>query len=514
MSVRLPQIAELRRIAERCGLDLSEEDLGSLRELMVGVFFSCAEVERLAGPAVEVEYPRRAGYRPASWDNPLGAWSWRCSLEGASDGLLAGKTVAIKDNIAVAKVPMMNGSRALAGYVPEADATVVTRILGAGAEIVGKAACEDLCLSGGSHTCATGPVRNPWDPTRSAGGTSSGSAALVANGDVDLALGGDQGGSIRIPSGWCGTVGLKPTYGLVPYTGAFPLEYTLDHLGPIARTVTDLAALLEVIAGRDGLDPRQPMDMRPAPYTQRLAQQPSGVKATIVTEGFGWPQLSQPDVDQAVCEAARILERAGVVVRDGSIPLHRRAIHIWNAIFVEGVTSTMMRGGAFTGGKAPTTSMLDYCVHGLRTQAQELSESVRLVWLLGEYLAEHYDGRYYVMGQQLAPLLRAAYDDAFADADLLVMPTLPVKAMSLPDPTTPWHEYMVQSRRTDVNTAPFNVTGHPAITLPCAKSDGLPIGMMLVGRRWEDARVLQVARAFEEQVGGFDHLLGVPGGRA
>jgi amidase len=189
-----------------------------------------------------------------------------------------------------------------------------------GPRSLSKAACEDLCLSGGSHTCATGPVRNPWDLTRSAGGSPSGSAALVAHNDVDLALGGDQGGSIRIPSCWCGTVGHKPTYGLVPYTGAFPLEYTLDHLGPIARTVTDAAAFLEAIAGRDGLDPRQPADVRPEPYTQRLIERLGSLKVTIVTEGFGWANLSEPDIDEAVRDAAHLLEKAGATVRDGSVP--------------------------------------------------------------------------------------------------------------------------------------------------------------------------------------------------
>jgi len=161
---------------------------------------------------------------PDEADNPLGAWYVRTEVRGADDGPLAGRTVAIKDNTAVAGVPMMNGSRTLEGFVPSRDATVVSRLLAAGATIAGKAVCEDLCFSGGSHTSATGPVRNPWDPTRTTGGSSSGSAALVAAGEVDLALGGDQGGSIRMPAAFSGIVGHKPTHGLVPYTGAFPIS--------------------------------------------------------------------------------------------------------------------------------------------------------------------------------------------------------------------------------------------------------------------------------------------------
>jgi amidase len=158
---------------------------------------------------------------PADADNELGAWY---VITTRDDGLLAGRRVAIKDNIEVAGVPMMNGSAAIEGYVPRRDATVVTRVLDAGATITGKAVCEDLCFSGGSHTSRTGPVRNPWDRSRSAGGSSSGSAALVAAGLADLAIGGDQGGSVRIPSAFCGTVGHKPTYGLVPTRALSPLR--------------------------------------------------------------------------------------------------------------------------------------------------------------------------------------------------------------------------------------------------------------------------------------------------
>src|SRR2546428_13836623 len=184
---------------------------------------------------------------------------------------------------------MMNGSSALEGYVPEFDATIVTRILDAGAEILGKAVCEHLCFSGSSFTSDPGPVLNPHNPEHSAGGSSSGSAALVAAGEVDMAIGGDQGGSIRIPSSWCGTYGLKPTYGLVPYTGVFPIELTPDHTGPIAATTADVALLLEVIAGEDGLDPRQ-YGAKPEAYTSVLRNDTEGIRVGIVSEGFGWPE--------------------------------------------------------------------------------------------------------------------------------------------------------------------------------------------------------------------------------
>jgi len=232
--LRKPPLRELERIAKSYNLDLSRDDLTSFRNLMDGVLASYRRLDQFAEPTLAVKYPRNTGFRPPASDNRLNAWYWRCSIKGATSGPLAGKKIAIKDNVCVAGIPMMNGSNVLEGYVPDVDATIVTRILDAGGEIVGKAVCEHLCFSGGSHTSDTGPVLNPHDPKRSAGGSSSGSAALVVVGECDMAIGGDQGGSIRIPSSFCGAVGHKPTHGLVPYTGVFPIELTLDHTGPIA----------------------------------------------------------------------------------------------------------------------------------------------------------------------------------------------------------------------------------------------------------------------------------------
>src|SRR5919106_5562028 len=286
--LRPPPIAELQRIAQTYGFDLTPEEAAAFRELMAGTLASYRRLDQFAEPTLPVKYPRDSGYRPTASDNRLNAWYWRRSIKGATSGPLAGKKIAIKDNVCVAGIPMMNGSNVLEGYVPEVDATIVTRILDAGGEIVGKAVCEHLCFSGGSHTSDTGPVLNPHDPKRSAGGSSSGSAALVVSGECDMAMGGDQGGSIRIPSAYSGAVGHKPTYGLVPYTGVFPIELTLDHTGPIARTAADCALLLEAIAGPDGLDPRQSGGVRTEPYSQKLTGDAKGVRIGVVKEGFGW----------------------------------------------------------------------------------------------------------------------------------------------------------------------------------------------------------------------------------
>ncbi|KAJ7321194.1 hypothetical protein OS493_035171 [Desmophyllum pertusum] len=264
----------------------------------------------LPDPKLPVKYPRTPGYRPAQADNPYNAWAWRCDIKGAPSGKLHGKTVAIKDNACVAGIPLMNGSRMLEGFVPDVDATVVSRILDAGGHIIGKAVCENLCDDGGSFTSVTGPVLNPHNNTRMANGSSSGSAALVAGGHVDMALGGDQGGSIRMPAAACGIVGLKPTYGLVPYTGIMPMEFTLDHTGPMASTVHDTALMLEVLAGLDGdLDPRQPRDLSvPESYSSKLTGEISHLKLGVLKEGFGYPN-SEADVDELVRNSADRLGR-------------------------------------------------------------------------------------------------------------------------------------------------------------------------------------------------------------
>src|SRR5215475_740541 len=287
-SAKLPTFDELKSVGRQMGMSLSDADVAFFLETMGGTVAAYHAIEAMADPMPPVKYPRTPGQRPEGAENKYNAWYYKSEVQGASTGKLRGKRIALKDNVCLAGVPMMNGASTLRGYVPDVDATIVTRILDAGGTIVGKAHCEYFCFSGGSHTCAAGPVQNPRKPGYSAGGSSSGSAALVAAGEVDMAIGGDQGGSIRIPSSYCGIYGLKPTHGLVPYTGIMPIEVTLDHTGPMTASVADNALLLEVLAGPDGLDPRQ-IGVRTAPYTQALAQGVDGLRIGVVSEGFGLP---------------------------------------------------------------------------------------------------------------------------------------------------------------------------------------------------------------------------------
>ncbi|MDQ4076743.1 MAG: amidase family protein, partial [Chloroflexota bacterium] len=278
-----------------------------------------------------------------------------------------------------------------------------------------------------------------------------------------------------------------------------PIELTLDHLGPIASNVSDVALFLAAVAGEDGLDPRQ-KDVSVGDYEGSLNGNAQGLKIGIVTEGFGWPSLSEEDVDETVRGAANSFEELGADVTEVSIPLHLDGIHIWNAIAIEGATDLMVRGnGMGTNWKGHySTSLLDAYGRGRLTRADDLSETVKLTMLMGEYMRGSYHGRYYAKAQNLARKLRAAYDEALESVDLLLMPTLPLKATKIPDPDAPIEEVVARALEMLPNTAPFDVSGHPAMSVPCGLSDGLPVGMMLIGKKWDEGTVLRAAHAFEQ----------------
>jgi amidase len=497
MAVKRPTPAQLRAVARDLGMTLADEDVASFLALMEGSIAAYDAVDAMPDYVPAVKYPRTPGYRPEGAENPFNAWYVKTTVKGAPAGKLAGKTVALKDNICLAGVPMMNGASTLEGYVPDLDATVVTRILDAGGTIAGKVHCEYFCFSGGSHTGAAGPVHNPRKMGYSAGGSSSGSAAVVAAGEVNMALGGDQGGSIRIPAAFCGIYGMKPTHGLVPYTGIMPIELTLDHTGPMTATVADNALLLEVIAGPDGLDPRQ-YAPRTAEYTKALGQSASGLRIGVVKEGFGHPN-SERDVDATVRRAAELFVKLGAKVEEVSIPLHSAGPAIWTPIALEGATELMMKGnGMGTNWRGLfVTSLLD--AHSAwRHRADELADTLKLSMLLGHYFTRHYRGHFYAKAQNLSRKLRAAYDATLAGVDLLLMPTLPIKATPLPPANAPRELYIQRAFEMIGNTAPFDATGHPAMSLPCGLADGLPVGLMLIGKHYDEATIYRAAHAFEQ----------------
>lgn len=497
MAVRVPSADEIGQVAASFGMTLSQADTASYLGLIKALLPSYERLDVLPEPRPMVRYPRTSGYRPDPADNPLNAWYWRVEINGSPQGPLAGRRVVLKDTTCLAGVPMMNGTAVLEGYVPEFDAAVAERILDAGGTIVGKAACENLCFSGGSHTNHIAPVHNPHKRGYSSGGSSSGSAALVASGAVQMALGGDQGGSIRIPSSWCGTYGLKPTYGLVPCTGMFPIEQTLDHAGPICASTADVALLLSVIAGRDPLDPRQ-FECEVQNYRAALGKGAKGLKIAVVKEGFARPE-SEAAVDAKVREAAERFKRLGASVEEVSIPLHLDGVAIWTAIAAEGAAELMIKGnagGTNWQGYYPT-SLIDAYARGWRSRPDDLPDTAKLVLFTGEYMQRFYHGHYYAKAQNLRRVLRQGYDRVLANYDLLLMPTTPMKAQPIPAAGCPREEYMARALEMINNTCPFDASGHPAMSVPCGMIDGLPVGMMLVGRKFDETTVLAASDAFE-----------------
>ncbi|MGH8820117.1 MAG: amidase family protein, partial [Rhodoferax sp.] len=369
-------------------------------------------------------------------------------------------------------------------------------ILDAGGHIVGKSACEYFSFSGGSATSHTGRVESPRNPGHTPGGSSTGSAALLVAGEVDLAIGADQAGSIRIPASFSGIVGHKPTYGLVPYTGVMGLDYTFDHVGPMARNVADVALLLEVIAGEDGIDGRQ-RNVRVEPYTQTLGLGLQGLRIGALAQGFGLPE-SNPGTDAAVRGAIGKLRGAGVTVDEISVPWHRNGFAIWSALANEG-TYHMLYGTRGAGhlhhGAYPLSLMT--ALGGLEARANEMADTLKIGMLLGRYLHEQYQGRFYAKAQNQRRRLRAEYDAVLARYDLLLMPTTPFPTQKIPAVDAPVDEVIQHSWTMLANTCPFDVTGHPAISVPCGEADGKPVGLMLVGRHFEDATVLRAAAGFE-----------------
>ncbi|XP_022805647.1 uncharacterized protein LOC111342795 [Stylophora pistillata] len=501
-----PSAEEIRSLSRRLGFDIEDGEISVYLEAMTSTLrHNYQRLHELPESTLPVKYPREAGYRPGPAENPYNAWSWRCDVIGAQSGKLQGKTIAIKDNIPVAGVLMTSGSRMLENYVPDHDATVVSRILDAGGRITGKAVCEEWCFTATSCTAFTGPVVNPHDETRMALGSSSGSAALVAGGHVDMAMGGDQGGSIRIPSAACGIVGLKPTYGLVPYTGIVPVDLLLDHTGPMARTVSDVALLLEVVAGLDGdLDPRQPPDLgTPVSYITELKGDISTLRIGVLQEGFEIPGADSK-IMSFLRESAGRFSTLGATVEEVSVPMHfdgnflkaqqrQQQLHLFPTLIY--MIQKLLNGYNSDARGFVDTSLQKAIWRGLQSHANDLSAAGKLTLMLGAYVHEKFHGVFHGKAINLSRKLCEEYDKALESYDVLVLPTIVKKP-----PKVQNRSQMEFGTAFDFcqNTGPFNVTGHPALSINAGFSDGLPVGMMIVGRKFDEATVLNVAFAYEK----------------
>lgn len=450
---------------------------------------------------------RVPGRRPMQGEDPLNAVVRWCRVQQAgSDGPLAGMRLAVKDSVAIAGVPMTAGSTVLRGFTPSVDSVVVERLLQAGAEIVAVTNMDDFAFSGGGDTSVYGEIRNPFDVECSTGGSSGGSAAALYYGDVvDGAIGCDQGGSIRMPAAWCGVLGLKPTHSLVPYTGIAGIDATFDHVGPMARSAGTLGRLLASMAGPHPSDQRQAGVVWDGEVLQQALSSDEtgfdGLRVGLLVEGFSEADDLRKANSVVVRECASKLAAAGAVVEEVSVPAHLAGGGIAFAGFIEGMAALLQGGGnGFHAAGRYSPELALALNQGLRTRGDELAPQIKLVVLLGEHLRQNYSGAVYAAAQNQRPWLRAAYDAALREHDVLLLPTTPYPAYRH-DPSLDIAEKVLRGWEPLGNCTPFDMTGHPAITLPVGTVDGLPVGAMLVGRRFDDARLVDLAGRYERRFG-------------
>lgn len=498
MGLQPPSEQRLAEFGKELHLDLTEKELDEYRQLIAESLASYETVEEYADETpLAVPEERDEGTRVVNED-PYNAWITRCTVSGTDDGKLAGWEIGIKDNIAVGGVEMTCGSEVIEGYTPEADATVVSRLLAAGGTIVGKTNLDDMAFSGNGHTGAFGPTLNPHDTDHLSGGSSGGSTIAVATGEVKVAIGSDQGGSIRVPASWSGVVGHKPTHGLVPYTGCVGIDNTLDHPGPIGRDVETVAETLTVIAGADHADPRQPNTVPTHDYAAELDGGVDGLRIAVLEEGFAQPE-SDPAVNDRVRAGLAALEDRGATVEPVSVPIHDDAADIYTVSISEGFLAAVRGEGLGHNWKGwYNTDWAREFGRARRERGHEFPPTVKLTLLLGAYTSEEYRSEYYARAMNLRTKLTETYDEILETYDLITMPTTPMTANKWkPEQNT--IEFIGDAWTNLANTSAFNMTGHPSVSVPVEPVDGLPVGLMLTGRAFEDATVLTAASAIEDE---------------
>ncbi len=407
---------------------------------------------------------------------------------GQEPGVLAGVPVALKDNICTRGIPTTAGSHILEGWHPPYDATVVTLLRSAGAVLVGKTNLDEFAMGSSTENSGFGPTRNPWDLGLVPGGSSGGSAAAVASGLAAIALGSDTGGSIRQPAALCGVVGMKPTYGGVSRFGLIAFASSLDQIGPLARTVEDAATMLEAIGGHDRFDSTS-LDQPPQELRSALSAAPEGLRVGVI--GDFLPD-AQPACVAAVREAAEALAQAGADVDEVAIPELMLGLPAYYLIAPAEASSNLARYDGVRYGLR--VGAADSAEMNARTRAAGFGPEVKRRIMLGTYVlsAGYYDA-YYAQAQRVRTLVANAFANAYRHFDVLLAPTTPSVAFALGAKT----DDPVAMYLSDLFTIPSNLAGHPAISVPYALADGLPVGVQVLAPALGEAVMLRAAAALE-----------------
>ncbi len=416
---------------------------------------------------------------------------------------LLGIPVALKDLVSIAGGQCTAGSRILEGYRAPYDAHVTERLRDAGAVVLGKTNMDEFAMGSSCEHSAFGPTSNPWDLDRVPGGSSGGSAASVAAFQTPLAIGTDTGGSVRQPAAMCGVVGMKPTYGRVSRYGIVAFASSLDQIGPLGRDVRDAAALLHAVAGRDERDSTS----APVPVPDELLSLPaSDDEAASWLRGrrFGVPREyvvagMEPGVEARIREAAAVLEAAGATIEEVSLPHTDYGLATYYIVAPAEASANLARYDGVRFGQSVRVGD-DYLADYLATRGGGFGAEVKRRIMLGTYaLSAGYYDAFYVKAQKARTLIKRDFDVLFeAGFDALVAPTSPSVAFPFGARTAD----PVQMYLSDVFTVPLNIAGLPGVSIPCGLSDGLPVGLQLIGSAWSEAGLLRAARAYEGATAG------------
>jgi len=412
--------------------------------------------------------------------------------EGKPVGKLAGVAIAVKDAICTQGIPTTCSSRMLKNFVPPYDAEVIERIKREDGVIIGKTNMDEFAMGSSTETSYFGPTRNPWDLSRVPGGSSGGSAAVIATDEAILALGTDTGGSIRCPASYCSVVGLKPTYGLVSRYGLIAYANSLEQIGPMAKDVYDCALFLTVIAGHDSKDGTS-VKAAPKDYMEFLKDSVEGFKIGVPREFFG--EGTSDEVEKQVWNGIHKLEELGASCEETSLPTLEYSLAAYYIVAMSEASSNLARYDGIRYGYRVDHDEGDWTTVYSRNRRIGFGAEVRRRIILGTYaLSAGYYSKYYLKALKVRTLIRKNFDEAFKKFDVLIGPTMPFPPFKIGEKIEdPLALYM-----SDVDTVSANLAGLPAISVPCGFTDGLPIGMQIMAPPLREDLTLQAAYTFEQ----------------
>ncbi|WP_048600843.1 Asp-tRNA(Asn)/Glu-tRNA(Gln) amidotransferase subunit GatA [Rubeoparvulum massiliense] len=463
----------------------------SVQELTDSSLQRIAQVDEKIGAFLHVD---EAGARATAqqWDEKV--------AKGEDLGMLFGLPVAIKDNIVTKGIPTTCASQFLKNYDPIYDATVIQKLKDSHVVTMGKVNMDEFAMGSSTETSSMKLTRNPWNPEYVPGGSSGGSAASVAAGEVYFALGSDTGGSIRQPAAYCGVVGLKPTYGRVSRYGLVAFASSFDQIGPITKNVEDAAYVLQTIAGEDAYDATS-AQVEVHDYVSALTGDVKGLRIGVPKEFMG--EGIAPEVKEKVLAALKALEGLGATWEEVSLPHTKYAVAAYYILASSEASSNLARfDGIRYGVQADADNLLDLYIN---SRSQGFGEEVKRRIMLGTYaLSSGYYDAYYLKAQKVRTLIKQDYDQLWDRYDVLVGPTTPTPAFrfgeKIADPLTMYAN--------DICTIPMNLAGIPAISVPAGLVNGLPVGLQIMGKEFDEATILRVAHTFEQAT---DHHTNRPG---